>query len=215
VLLIALCCFLNLSGCFSVRHSAGGGQTKFHPPRKINPADIALPAGYRIEAVAQGLTFPTGVVFDDAGRTYIVEAGYSYGEVWTTPRLLRLEPDGKTSVVASGGRNGPWTGATFHQGAFYIAEGGELEGGKILRVAPDGEPAAILTGLPSVGDHHTNGPVVGQDGWIYFGQGTATNSGVVGEDNAKFGWLKRHPDHHDIPCKDIQLNGENRFPPSA
>jgi len=51
--------------------------------------------------------------------------------------------------------------------------------------------------------------VIGPDGWLYFGQGTATNSAVVGEDSAAFGWLKRHPDFHDIPCRDVRLAGEN------
>lgn len=66
-----------------------------------------------------------------------------------------------------------------------------------------------MTGLPSRGDHHTNGPVIGPDGWLYFGQGTATNSGVVGEDNARFGWLARFPDFHDVPGQDITLAGIN------
>ena len=45
---------------------------------------------YRVEAVTTGLTFPTDVTFDDSGRAYVIEAGYSYGESWTTPRLLRI-----------------------------------------------------------------------------------------------------------------------------
>lgn len=51
--------------------------------------------------------------------------------------------------------------------------------------------------------------MVGPDGWLYFGQGTATNSGVVGPENAKFGWLKRFPEFHDIPGQDITLTGQN------
>jgi glucose/arabinose dehydrogenase len=51
--------------------------------------------------------------------------------------------------------------------------------------------------------------VAGPDGFLYFGQGTASNSGVVGEDNAKFGWLKRRPDFHDIPGQNITLVGAN------
>jgi glucose/arabinose dehydrogenase len=31
----------------------------------------------------------------------------------------------------------------------------------------------------------------------------------VGEDNADFGWLKRKPEFHDIPCRDILLTGKN------
>lgn len=199
----------GLTGCYVMRSSSGGGQTSFEPPRAVNPGDIALPEGYRIEPVVTGLTFPTGVAFDDAGNVYVVEAGYAYGEVWTTPRLLRIGAGGKKETVAEGGKNGPWTGVAFHNGAFYVAEGGELEGGRILRIAPDGTMARLIENIPSRGDHHTNGPVIGPDGWLYFAVGTATNSGVVGEDNYTFGWLKRYPDFHDVACRDIELAGRN------
>jgi glucose/arabinose dehydrogenase len=195
--------------CYSMRGSSGGGQTRFTPPRLVRAADVALPPGYRIEPVATELTFPVGVTIDDKGRVFVVESGYSYGEVWTTPRLLRIESDGKATPIASGTKNGPWNGVTYHQGAFYVAEGGEMEGGRILRIAPDGTITPILTGLPSMGDHHTNGPVIGPDGALYFGQGTATNSAVVGEDNAQFGWLARQPKFHDTPCQDVTVTGQN------
>lgn len=196
-----------LSGCYGVRPSHGGGETS-STTRKANPSDIAVPKGYRIEAVATGLTFPTGLTFDEDGEVYVVESGYSYGETWTTPRLLRIEPGNKVTVIASGGKNGPWNGVAFYDGAFFISEGGEMEGGKILRVTKDGKISSLIEGLPGKGDHHTNGPVI-HNGYLYFGQGTATNSGVVGEDNAKFGWLTRNPNFHDIPCKDITLTGKN------
>jgi glucose/arabinose dehydrogenase len=198
-----------LGGCYAMRGSSGAGETSFEGTRPLEPADIALPSGYRVEAVASGLTFPTGVAFDDGGGVYVTEAGYSYGEVWTTPRLLRVEPGGAVTTVAAGSRNGPWNGVTHHDGAFYVAEGGELEGGAILRITLDGEVARVLADLPSHGDHHTNGPVAGPDGWLYFGQGTATNAGVVGEDNARMGWLRRLPDFHDRPCRDVTLAGRN------
>jgi glucose/arabinose dehydrogenase len=197
-------------GCYALQTSSGGGQTEFSPPRRIDPADIALPEGYRAEIAATGLTFPTGVVFDDQGGVYVVEAGYSYGEVWTVPRLLRIEPGEKNfEVIASGKNNGPWTGVAFYKDTFFIAEGGELEGGRILRVKKNGEVEPLVEDLPSFGDHHTNGPEIGPDGWLYFGVGTATNSGVVGVDNYKYGWLRRYPDFHDTPCRDITLTGEN------
>src|SRR5215212_5115754 len=81
-------------------------------------------------------------------------------------------------------------------------------GGRILKITKDGSLTALISNLPSMGDHHTNGPVI-KDGFIYFGQGTATNSAVVGEDNARFGWLLRQKDFHDIPCKDVVLAGQN------
>src|SRR3954454_21177171 len=187
----------------------GAGKAEFAPPRRIDPSAIGVPCGYCIEPVVTGLTYPTAVITDESDRVYILEAGYSYGEDFRQPRLLRLEANGQLAVVAVGRNNGPWTGMSYHQGTFYVSEGGEVEGGRILRVTPDGRITALVEGLPSMGDHHTNRPVVGPDGYLYFGVGTATNSGVVGPDNAKFGWLKRHPQLHDIPPVDVVLTGQN------
>lgn len=198
-----------LAGCYAFRTSSGAGQTEFSAPRKISAADVAVPAGYRVEVVATGLTFPTGVAFDTQGVPHVVEAGYSYGEVFTTPRLLRVQRDGTLTEVARGEKNGPWTGVVFARGAFFVAEGGQLQGGRILRITPAGSIDVLVDKLPTTGDHHTNGPAIGPDGRVYFGVGVATNSGVVGEDNFKFGWLKRFPRFHDIPCEDVELAGEN------
>ncbi len=209
--ILCLCVIASLAaqtGCYSTRPSRGGGQVAGTPGRQINAADIALPPGYRAEMVSSGLTFPAAATFDDKGNLYVVETGYSYGEVWKEPRLLKLDARGTKTTVATGGRNGPWTSIVYHQGAFYVSEGGALEGGKILMITPDGKQKALVTGLPSTGDHHTDHLVI-RDGYIYFGQGTATNSGVVGPDNEAFGWLSRKQDFHDIPCRDIMLTGEN------
>ena len=200
------------TGCF---HLFAGDKTReeFKPPRRIDPAAIALPAGYRIEPIATGLTYPTSVTFDEQGTPYVIEAGYSYGEDFGEPRLLRIQPDGSHTEVARGAHP-PWTGVVFHQGAFYVAEGGEKGGGRIVRITPDGTVTPLISGLPSMGDHHTNGPAIGPDGAIYFSVGTATNSGVVGPDNAHMGWLPRHPDLHDIPCRDVTLRGLNFTSPN-
>lgn len=198
---------LTLSGCFGLRGSNGGGETGFVPPRHTDPSDVALPDGYRIEVVATGLTFPTGIAFDEDGAIYVTEAGYSYGEYIGVPRLLEIGRDGSETVVAEG-TNPPWNGLDYHDGSFFIA-GGTIEPGQVLRISPDGRITVLVDGLPSTGDHHTNGPIVREDGWVYFGQGTATNSGVVGLDNYAFGWLERHPDFHDVPCEDVTLAGRN------
>lgn len=208
--LLPLLLLIGLCGCYRILPSKGGGQGEIRTEtRTTNPQDIALPEGYTIEVVATRLTFPTSVAFDAQGQLYIIEAGYSYGEVFLEPKLLRVETNGSLTTVATGQKNGPWTGITFHNGDFYVAEGGELEGGKILRISPEGNITSILENLPTMGDHHTNGPAIGPDGNLYFGLGTATNSGVVGPDNYEYGWLKRHPKFHDIPCQDVTLAGHN------
>ena len=200
-------------GCYGPSPSAGGGQTKVADTgtaaRHINPADIALPPGFRIEAVARDLTYPSGVCFDEQNRPCVVEAGYSYGESFTTPRLLRVGGDGAVTQVAAGDNSGPWNGVAFHDGAFYVSQGGVMTGGRIARITTDGKIAHLVSNLPSVGDHHVNGPVVTRDGQLYFSIGVATNSGVVGTDSYKFGWLQRHPEFCDVPPRDIKLTGEN------
>lgn len=201
-----LCSLLFITGCYRILSSDGGGQLSYNPDRRnIDPSDILLPEGYEVEVVATDLTFPTAVTFDEEGIPYVIEAGYSYGEVFLEPRLLRVEPNGSLTTIFTGETNGPWNGVTYHDGHFFISEGGELKGGKILKISKEGEVQVLVEGLPSLGDHHTNGPVI-KDEYLYFGQGTATNSGVVGLDNADFGWLYRFEDFHDIPCKDIVVN---------
>jgi glucose/arabinose dehydrogenase len=207
----AAAALLGSVACFAMRSSHGGGQTRVTGQRRADPADVAVPAGYHIEVVATGLNFPTGVAFDGEGRPYVTESGYSYGEVWTTPRLVRVEPSGVLTPIATGraGEGAPWNGLAYLDGAFYVAAAGQRDGGRIVRIGMDGAISTVASGLPSYGDHHANGPVAGPDGALYFGQGTATNSGVVGLDNYAFGWLQRRRDFHDIPCADVTLTGRN------
>jgi hypothetical protein len=68
-----------------------------------------------------------------------------------------------------------------------------------------GQVTAFITGLPT-GDHPTE-QLAFKDGWIYWSQGSTTNSGVVGLDNGG------GQNQSDIPCQDITLSG-NVFPSS-
>lgn len=204
-----------IGGCFPLRSSEGGGQTEYSPPRVLDADDVAVPAGYEIELVAKGFTFPTAVAIDAKGRPHVVEAGYSYGGEFAVPRLLRVARDGTVEEIARG-EQGPWTGAVFHEGLFYVTASGTA--GRVLEISPDGRVRQLVDGLPGRGDHHTNAPAVGPEGFVYFGQGTMTNSGVVGPDNYDFGWLRKHPGWHDIACKTVTLAGkdfatENLFAP--
>lgn len=204
--------FANLlvfQSCYRIMPSTGGGQlSDVSIDRVISTSDVLLPEGYKIEVIAKNLTFPTAVTFDEGGSLYAIEAGYSYGEVFLEPKLVKILPNGSTATIYTGQNNGPWNGVNYDDGFFYIAEGGQLEGGRILKVSENGEVRILVDSLPSLGDHHTNGPVI-KDGYLYFGQGTATNSGIVGNDNASFGWLYRFQNFHDIPCKDITVNAIN------
>ena len=164
-----------------------------------DPAAAQVPAGYRVEVVLKDLTYPTSVEFDEDGAMYVVEAGYSYGDPTATPRILKVDRRGTITTVAQEGLNGPVADLLRHNGQLYVAHRGKIS------VVQDGKLRDLVTGLPSEGDHHTNQMALGPDGKIYFGQGTATNSGVVGVDNYKMGWLKKHPNFHDVPAKAIRL----------
>src|SRR6267378_2938650 len=63
-----------------------------------------------------------------------------------------------------------------------------------------GAVTPVITGLPT-GDHPTEQILV-KDGWLYWSQGSATNSGVTGHDNGGGG------NQHEIACQQITL-GQN------
>ena len=84
--------------------------------------------------------------------------------------------------------------------------GGQNGSSRIVIVDPNsGAVTPFITGLPT-GDHPTE-QLAFKDGWIYWSQGSTTNSGVVGLDN---NGGKNQP---DIPCQDITLS-QNVFPSS-
>lgn len=168
--------------------------------RNPDPGAIRLPQGYRIEAVVTNLSVPTTLVVED-GDLIVTESGWADT---ARPRVLRISLDGRVQVLVGDGLRGPVTGVLFLNGALYVSHRGRVslvEDDRIVRDA--------VTDLPSDGDHQNNQIVAGPDGRIYMGQGTVTNSAVVGIDNYIFGWLDKHPQLHETPCRDIALTGEN------
>lgn len=163
--------------------------------RKLDPKDIRLPDGFRISVFARELTTPINLMFTDSGDMLVADAGVASGN----GKVLRKSGNGFT-VVAEGFKP-PLTGINFYNGDIYVAHRSF-----VTVVKPDGTKKDIIAGLPSYGDHHNNRMVFGPDGKMYFGQGTATNSGVVGEDNH---WLMAHPFFHDFPGAQVTLSGEN------
>ena len=165
-----------------------------------------ITTGYRIEPVIWNLNLPTSVTFDNENNMYISEAGFIYGGLQPIPRILKVDSQsGNISNVVDRNLNGPITDIEFYDGKLYVSHRGIIS-----TVEPErGIVKDIILGLPSTGDHHNNQIAIGKDNRIYFGQGEATNTGVVGEDNFKLGWLKTSPQFHDTPAKNISLSGEN------
>jgi glucose/arabinose dehydrogenase len=159
----------------------------------------AVPAGYRVEVFATDLVYPTSIEFDNDGNTFIAEGGYVYGDAAAPARIWRVGKDREMQIVADQ-LNGPITDLLFFKDRLYISHKGTIS-----TLSPDGAIKDLVTGLPSYGDHFNNQLAAGPDGKIYFGQGVATNSGVVGVDNFVFGWLGANPSLHDVPGRDIRV----------
>lgn len=183
--------------------------TKEMPKVPVPDAVAAqVPAGYKAEVFMKDLNWPTSVDFDESGNVYVAEAGYVYGDPFAPARVFRIAPGGQVSLFADG-FIGPITDILWHQGLLYVSHRG-----KISTAGTDGTVQDLVTGLPSYGDHFNNQMTVGPDGKIYFGQGVATNAGVVGLDNAyPYIWLLLWPDVHDVPAQDIKLRRESFLTP--
>nr|MBO2507920.1 hypothetical protein [Bacillota bacterium] len=215
-----------------------GPAVRRSPDPPLWTGDITLEPGYTIEAVAAGLTFPSDLTFDDRGRLYVAEAGVDLGGgcvAGVVPRaaeggggsagrgscrgggsgrILRVEEDGSLVEVAAGFEP-PLAALTWHDGAFYVAEG--RDPARIVRVWLDrgaGSPRreTVVDGLRAGGDHGISQIAFGPDGKMYFAVGSATNAGVVGIDNQYHTrWLAERPDFRDVPARDLVLRGLN-FP---
>jgi len=200
---------LALSGCQShpkIATTQGVDQTAEDWPR-IPPADAAsaeVPAGYRAEIIATGLTYPTSIEFDDEGNMFIAEAGFIFGDQSAPARIMRIDGLGRIEIVADQ-LNAPVTDLLWYRGRLFISHCGKVS------VLTDKGVTDIVRGLPSFGDYQNNQLTAGPDGKLYLGQGTASNSGVVGADNFAYGWLPRHPEVHDYPARPLEIAEGIRF----
>ena len=163
--------------------------------RELDPNRISVPVGYEIEVFAQGLNAPIGMVFTETGDMLIADSGVAT----MNPRVMRIS-GGSIQVIADG-FNVPLTGIKYKNGRIYVSHKGV-----VTYINSDGTRQDIISGLPSNGDFCNNRVEFGIDEKIYFGQGTATNSGVVGLDNK---WVSEHSQLCDYPGSYIFLNQAN------
>ncbi len=164
--------------------------------RYLDPADINVVAGYGIEVFSYGLNEPVNMLFTESGNLIVAETG----EVSGDPRVLQMV-NNNFEVIAEG-FDQAITGVNYLDGFLYVSHRG-----RVLRVSRNGVKQDIITGLPSNGDHYNGKVVFSADRRkLYFGQGTATNSGVVGQDNV---WVMEHPILCDYPGEYITLIGQN------
>lgn len=155
-----------------------------------------------VSVVADGLSFPSALAFDDDGVAYVAETGLPFGGAAPGGRVWRLEPDGARTLLA-GDLGHPVTGLVFHDGSLWVSQGSNP--GRISRLELDGTVRHVLDDLPGGGNYHTNEVAFGPDGKMYWGQGAMTNTGLVGLDALIMGWLKKLPHSVDVPGYDVVL----------
>src|SRR5215471_16355511 len=109
-----------------------------------------------------------------------------------------LQPEGP--AVDIGFENGLQGGRLFATDSNQsLRTTGNNNSSRIVTVNPvTGQVQPFITGLPT-GDHPSE-QLAFKDGFIYWSQGSTTNSGVVGRDNGG------GANQQDIPCQDIVLS---------
>ncbi len=134
----------------------------------------------------------TAFTFDFEGNFIVAEdQGKSF-------RVIKASSDGtKSSLVDRTSMR--VTNLSFYRGIVYV-----VTPGQVYKIAK-GKLSDVVSSLPTHGDYG-NSNLVFVDGYMYFAIGTATNSGVVGEDNT---WLKSAPSVKDISCITSRLTGVN------
>ncbi|HEV2122418.1 MAG TPA: sugar dehydrogenase, partial [Chloroflexota bacterium] len=168
---------------------------------------VQLPPGFQIEKVAEGLTYLSGITFDDQGRLYVLEAGGAFLDLPAPARILRVEPGRVTEIanLTATGIAPSAVGITWHNGAFLVTHRDDQDRtGAVSRVTLDGQRTQLFSGIvDSQAEHQVNDIKIGPDGMAYLAVGPASNAGIVGIDLAPF--YKRSPTLQHRPCQDIVL----------
>lgn len=204
------------------------GIRSYAPERQavVDRSGVEFPTGLELRVAAVGFTAATALATDDAAFVYVAD----HGERGKEARITRIDPatgeqvevyPARRAIVSWFDRRprlyGPVGGLSFRNGELYASVRDADDSGTVVAFDLSnwpGEklarpPLRTVTGeLPAAGDHGVTAlafhPVTGR---LFFGVGSATNSGVVGLDNWQTGWLQEHPDFHDQPLVDLKING--------
>lgn len=62
-------------------------------------SNFNLPTGYKIEPIAWNLTLPGPMTADDKGNLYLATTGYAYGQIKSTPMILKIDSKGNVTIL--------------------------------------------------------------------------------------------------------------------
>jgi glucose/arabinose dehydrogenase len=198
-----------LAGCAQGPRMYGGDAA-----RTIDRKYVEYPAGYELTLVADRLTAPSAMTFLPDGSIVLAETGAGPIE----PRIYGWRPDGTYFDVYPKPDSSPFAflkkrfhiyapigGMVYHDGGLFVSHRDENRMGVITRFGiDDGSTRTVVADLPAQGDNSVTDITLSPTGRLIFGVGTATNSGVVGLDNFKVGWVQEHPllaDQSYVPLK--------------
>ncbi len=179
---------------------------------------VEYPGGMLLTQVMHNLTGPVDMEEDADGNIIIAEGGLggyppriygfrpngTYFSIY--PRGLKIPDVAPVNLVRPGFHiYGPIGGILLDNGRIYVTHR-DIEGnGVVTAFTYDGSHTTIVGPIPAQGDHALSDIVIGPTGRLWFGVGSATNSGVVGLDN--WNWARRHGDFCDRSYVDLKLNG--------
>ena len=191
----------------------------FIEPDQRKPIDRRLvdyPGGVVLEEVVRNLTGPIDCDIDENGTIIVAESGADGRD----PRIIGYRTDGTSfniypvnrtfifpfDIIKVGFRiYGRVGGICAANGKVYVSHRDRDGLGVITAFDYDGNHTTVVANLPARGDNGLSDLVLRPNGRLWFGVGSATNSGVVGLDN--WHWVKKYPDFSDRSFVDLKLNG--------
>ena len=209
LLLLAMLGVWTLGGCM-------GGPRVVLPEMQatIDRKIVEYPAETEFRPYIEGLTAPTAIAFDPSGALLIAEGGFDAHRA----RVFGFRPDGSFFEIYPRGRQlpfgiggdkfkmyGPIGGMVVANGRVYVTHRDERGRGMITAFGYDGTHTTIVADLPAQGDYSVTDIAMANNGRLYFGVGTVTNSGVVGIDSMS--WLRESRMLADKPWGDLYLLG--------